>query len=137
VGAERASRDIERAADPGRLARLAYTYIHILIVAGIIVVAVADELYLVHPSGSLELPALSAALGGPALYILGVAIFKRAVTGRFPLSHLVGLASIALLVPAAPHLAPLVLGTALLAVLVLVAAWETVSLHAFRPQEEA
>jgi low temperature requirement protein LtrA len=137
VGAERASRDIERAADPGRLARLAYTYIHILIVAGIIVVAVADELYLVHPSGRLELPALSAALGGPALYILGVAIFKRAVTGRFPLSHLVGLASIALLVPAAPHLAPLVLGTALLAVLVLVAAWETVSLHAFRPQEQA
>ena len=32
-----------------RIARKAYTYIHVLIVGGVIVSAVADELALVHP----------------------------------------------------------------------------------------
>ena len=34
---------------PGRLARLAYTYLHLPLVAGIIVAAVGDELVLAHP----------------------------------------------------------------------------------------
>ena len=50
IGAERASRRIARSSDPGRLARLAYTYLHLLLVAGIIVAAVGDELVLAHPS---------------------------------------------------------------------------------------
>ncbi|HEX7813882.1 low temperature requirement protein A, partial [Dyella sp.] len=40
LGAERGSRSIAASADPGRFARLAYTYLHLLIVAGIIVSAV-------------------------------------------------------------------------------------------------
>lgn len=48
-GAERAHHRIAHSADPGRQARIAYTYIHLLIIAGIIVSAVADELVLVHP----------------------------------------------------------------------------------------
>ena len=49
IGAERASRLIASSDDPGRMARSGYTYIHILIVAGIIVAAVGDELALHHP----------------------------------------------------------------------------------------
>ncbi len=44
IGAERGSHRIAHAADPGRLARIAYTYIHLLIVAGMIVGAVAEGL---------------------------------------------------------------------------------------------
>jgi Predicted membrane protein len=44
LGAERGSRAIRQSADPGRTARIAYTYLHLLIVAGIIVSAVADKL---------------------------------------------------------------------------------------------
>lgn len=40
TAADRASRRIERSGDPGRLARLAYTYLHLPIAAGIIVTAV-------------------------------------------------------------------------------------------------
>ena len=54
IGAERASRHIASSDDPGRLARSGYTYIHILIVAGIISAAVGDELVLQHPSGHAE-----------------------------------------------------------------------------------
>ena len=51
IGAERASQLITTSDDPGALARSGYTYLHILIVAGIIVAAVADELVLHHPGG--------------------------------------------------------------------------------------
>ena len=49
IGAERSSQVIAASDDPGRLARSGYTYLHILIVAGIIVTAVGDELVLHHP----------------------------------------------------------------------------------------
>ena len=37
--------------DPGRMARLAYTYFHIPIVAGIIVTAASDAMAVIHPGG--------------------------------------------------------------------------------------
>ena len=40
--------------DAGRLARDAFTYIHIPIVAGIIVAAVGDELVIAHPGEELQ-----------------------------------------------------------------------------------
>ena len=49
TGAKRATKRIERADDPGREARSAYTYVHALIVGGIIACAVADELVIAHP----------------------------------------------------------------------------------------
>ena len=50
-GAEAGSEQISKSARSGRLARLAYTYLHMPIVAGIILTAVADELVLKHPTG--------------------------------------------------------------------------------------
>ncbi|MGH3849835.1 MAG: low temperature requirement protein A, partial [Pseudonocardiaceae bacterium] len=49
TGAERAHHRITHTDDPGRQARIAYTYLHALMVGGIIVSAVADELVLMHP----------------------------------------------------------------------------------------
>jgi low temperature requirement protein LtrA len=132
IGAEKASHLIAQSADPGRLGRLAYTYMHIFIVAGIIVAAVADELVLAHPSGHIETPTLAAVLGGPALYLLGNILFKRSVATWLPLSHLVGIAALAVLVPAASYSTPLLLGAAASGVLVIVALWETLSLKSYR-----
>ena len=123
------------AAAPGRHARLAYTYLHLPIVAGIIVCAVADELVLAHP-GHAGTAAIAALLGGPALYLLGVGAFKWVSQDRPlpPLSHLVGLGLLALLaLPAFAHLlSALALAAGTSAVLLLVAAWEHVSLRAGR-----
>ena len=132
TGAERGSARIAGSSDPGRMARLAYTYLHLPIVAGIIVAAVADELVLAHPTGHADPATIAAALGGPALYVLGTALFKTTIARRFPLSHLVGLLLLALLVLVAAEMSPLVLGGASTVVLVLVAAWERVSLRAKR-----
>jgi low temperature requirement protein LtrA len=125
IGAERASARIMASSDPGRLARLAYTYLHIVLIAGIIVSAVADELVLSHPLGPTEPSAIAVILGGPVLYLLGNILFKRTSANRLALSHLVGLALLAGLSTIATALSPLLLGAAATLVLVIVAAWET------------
>jgi len=125
VGAERASDMIAHADDPGRLARLVYTYMHLPIIAGIIVCAVADELVLAHPAGHSDTRLVIAAVGGPALYLVGNALFKRTIYGFLPLSHHVGLALLLVLAFATPYLPPLAVGTLATTILVVVAAWET------------
>jgi low temperature requirement protein LtrA len=131
IGAERASRQIAASDDPGRMARSGYTYLHLLIIAGIIVAAVGDELVLHQPDGHDGHTAISttaAIVGGPALYLVGNALFKRLSTSNLPLSHLVGLALLALLAPAAMIATPLVLSAGTTAILIIVAAWEWLSL---------
>ena len=132
TGAEHASQRIAHSDDPGRIARVAYTYLHVLIVAGIIVSAVADELVLVHPAHA-EGAGIAAILGGPALYLLGNALFKWVSYDRRlpPLSHLVGLALLATLAWFAftHHFSGLALGGFTTGILVLVAAWETMALR--------
>jgi len=131
VGAARASRLIEEANDPGRLGRSGYTYLHILIVAGIIVTAVADEIALAHPGNEVDLKTMLVMVGGPALYLVGTALFKRLTAPNVPLSHLIGLGLLALLASTAAFATPFLLTVGTSAILVLVAVWEWMS---FRPR---
>jgi len=132
TGAERATQRIRKATTPGRQARSAYTYVHVLIVAGIIISAVADELVLAHPDHGTN-PAIVVILVGPACYLLGTLVFKWITNDRWspPLSHLAGLALLALLVwPAAAHLlSPLWLSACTTGVLAVVAVWESIALR--------
>jgi len=132
IGAERAARALAQDKDPGRMARLAYTYFHIPIVAGIIVTAASDEMAVAHPGGHAEPAAVAALLGGPALYLFGNMIFKRTSARYFPLSHMVGLGLLMALAPFASLLSPLALSLAATGTLVLVAGWELVSLRETR-----
>jgi len=125
IGAERAGHSFAASADPGRVARLVYTYVHLLIVAGIVVTAVGDELILAHPAGHTDIKMVIGAVGGPALFLLGNILFKQYGTGRRTLSHWVGLFLLALLAIVAYRLSPLALGAATAAALVVVAIWET------------
>jgi low temperature requirement protein LtrA len=129
IGAERSSKLAAASDDPGRIGRSGYTYLHILIVAGIIVAAVADELVLHHPGGHTDVKTAAVILGGPALYLLGNMLFKRLSAPHFPLSHIVGLGMLALSVPAAIVAPPLVLSALTTAVLIVVVIWEWNSLR--------
>ncbi|QNM97396.1 low temperature requirement protein A [Chitinimonas koreensis] len=126
VSAEAGSHTISHSADPGRLARLAYTYLHLPIVAGIIVAAVADEFVLAHPTGHSDTRTVLTVLGGPALYLLGCALFKWAIANRPrpPVSPFIGIAVLAALAWPAPALPPLLLSALATLVLVAIAAWE-------------
>jgi low temperature requirement protein LtrA len=79
--AEIARRRLDRSDDPGRLARDAYTYLHIPLIAGIIVTAVGDELVIAHPTEGLSGAELAAVAGGPALYLLGHVGFRLRMAG--------------------------------------------------------
>jgi low temperature requirement protein LtrA len=129
IGAERASHLIERAQDPGHIARLAYTYVHLVIVAGIIVSAAADEIVLTDPFGKTSTAVLLVLTGGPLIFLLGCLLFKWATAGWPPLSHLTGLALLAALLAAGWALPPLAVGGLATTILVAVAIWETVSLR--------
>lgn len=131
TGAERAQHRIVHADDPGRAARSAYSYVHVIIVAGVIVCAVADELVLMHPAHGTD-AGMWAIIGGPVCYLFGAASFKWVMNDRRtpPLSHMVGLVLLALLAwPAMTHMiSPLVCGIGTTLVFAVVAGWETLSL---------
>lgn len=132
IGAERGAGRIAGDEDPGRMARSGYTYLHLPIVAGIVLCAVSDEILLAHPYGHTEWSAAAVILGGPALYLAGCGFFKKLSATWFPLSHLVGLGVLVALAVLVPFVWPLVLGAAATAALILVAAWEHVSLRGRR-----
>ena len=129
IGAEAGSENIAKAKDAGRLARLAYTYLHLPIVAGIVVSAVGDELLLAHSDGHSGLKELLSMIGGPLLYLVGVILFKHRIHGRWQLSHLVGISLLIALLPVATSFSPLLLSTAATIVLLIVAGWEALSLR--------
>ncbi len=102
IGHERGARAIEHSEDPGRIARVAFTYAHLPIIAGIVVSAVAAELIIAHPLGHTGWGVAASILGGPALFLVGNHWFK-ALTARWqPLSHLVGIGLFALSLVARP-----------------------------------
>jgi low temperature requirement protein LtrA len=105
----------------GQIGRDIYTYLHLPIVAGIVLVAVGDELVIAHPTDDLSNAGALVALGGPALFLAGL-MAAAARLGEAP-SRPRAIALVALLaaVPLAAGLDGLVvlaLLTALLAALV-------------------
>lgn len=127
-GAEAGSELISKSSEPGRLARLAYTYLHIPIVAGIIVTAVADELVLMHPGGHSDPKTVLSAIGGPLLFLLGTILFKHTIRGFLQLSHGAGIVALGILAWFADGMSPLLLSIATTAIMVMVAVWESISL---------
>ena len=134
IGAKRGSRMIASAgAAVGLIARNAYTYLHMPIVAGIVVTAVADQDMMADPARPASAAYLATAIGGPFLFLFGNQMFKWATAEvRFPpLSHLIGLMLLTALGMAAwlGGWQQLTIGIAATAALIATAGWEWLSLH--------
>lgn len=133
VGAKRGAEHIEHHDDPGRVARNAFTYWHIPIVAGIIVTAVADALVLEHPLDPASSLFIIVTTIGTMMFLGGTMVFKKISSGNswFPLSHMVGMAALFLLGLTAWFVRPASLIIAIIATVILmtVCLWEWVSLH--------
>ncbi len=63
------------------LARDAYTYLHVVFVAGIILSAVGDELVIAHPTEILPPYEVAAVAAGPAVYLFAQTLFGYRLTG--------------------------------------------------------
>lgn len=133
IGAKRGSDMIAHADNVGLVARSAYTYLHLPIVAGIIVTAVGDEKMLAHPVGHLDLSTVLTIVGGPLLFLIGNQAFKWITSGAKypPLSHGFGLLTLTGVGFWGwfGHWQPLTLGIAVTGALILTALWEWFSLH--------
>jgi low temperature requirement protein LtrA len=116
---------IARSADPGRLGRVAYTYFHLPMVAGIIVAAVGNELTVTDPRGDADAATIATVVGGPALFLAGHVLFKRALLGVLSVARLVAIAALGVLVPLGWVVSPLVLAVMATLVLVAVAGWDS------------
>jgi low temperature requirement protein LtrA len=86
-----AERRLALAPNRTQLARDGYTYLHAVLVAGVILAAVGDELVIAHPTEE-ELPRgeLLVVAGGPALYLLGHVLFRLRMAGSIAWKRLAG-----------------------------------------------
>ena len=123
TSSEDATRRITTSGDPGRVGAQLH-YVHAILVAGIIVSAVGNDLVMAHPHGHANGAQVTTLLSGPAIYLLGSALYKRVVYGRTPRSHLLAALLLAALVPMATYANLLTLGWATTAVVTLIGLWD-------------
>jgi low temperature requirement protein LtrA len=122
-----AQRRLELAANRIVMARDAYTYLHVLMVAGVIVSAVGDEIVIAHPGEALHGAELVMVWAGPAIYLLAQVLFRLRMAGSISTKRLGGAAACVVLGLIGGEFSALLLATLLVAVLVAVIAAEQVS----------
>ena len=117
------ARDAER----GRLGEL-LSYLHVPIVAGIIVSAVAAELVIAHPGERLHIDEMLPLAAGPALFLVGSVFFKVSVLHAQWRQRAVAAVAIVVVTMSGVFATALAAWSLVLIVLVGVALYETVKL---------
>jgi len=105
------------------LARDAYTYLHLPMVAGIVLFAFAMKTTLAHVGDELDVISAVGLCGGPALYLFAYVALRLRVSGTLGRGRLVAAVASALLLPIA------LVVPALVALTLVTAVW--VALHAY------
>jgi low temperature requirement protein LtrA len=134
-----AERRLRRAALGERsvLARDAYTYLHYVIVAGIVGFAVGCKDLVARPTDHLSAAAAAALCGGVAVYLFGHALFRLRMTRTVGRHHLAGAVAAAALIAVAPHVSALAVAALLALVLGAAAAWERIEVGDLRRRQQA
>ena len=107
----------------GQIGRDIYTYLHLPIIAGIVLIAVGDELVIAHPTDDLGNAGALIALGGPAVFLGGLMACAARLGDAQSRPRAVALVALLAAVPLVPGLDGLIVAaliTALLALLVIV-----------------
>ncbi|HEY8236423.1 MAG TPA: low temperature requirement protein A [Gaiellaceae bacterium] len=104
-------------AERARIARDSYSYLHLPMVAGIVIFAIGVKETLVHVHSHLQSVPAAALCGGVALYLLALSAFKRRNVGSFNYPRLVASAALVALAPIVTVL-PALLSLGLVALIV-------------------
>ena len=129
--AEHSQRNIAESDDPGRLARDAYTYLHLPIVAGIIMAAVADDLMIAHPNQPLTAAGIAMTVAGPAVYLLGEGLVRLRMIRSVSPQRLLAVAAFGLTGALGGELSALALSSLVAAILAGLTIWDH---EHFRPR---
>ena len=122
-----AERRLALSSDSTRLARDGYTYLHALMVAGVIVAAVGDEIVIAHPTEQLQGEEVAAVVAGPAIYLLAHALFRLRMAGTISWKRLGGALACVAVGAIGAFVDAIVVAALVLAVLIAVIAAEQVS----------
>lgn len=118
------------------------THVHLLMIAGVVLTAAADQLLIAHPTGGAQPAWIAAILGGPALFLAGRALFDVTVFARVSWSRLAGLLVLGASVPGM-LLLPMVAVSGVIVIVLLgiavanVASWRTHPRGLAREPEQA
>jgi low temperature requirement protein LtrA len=118
-------RRLKRVENPGVVARSAYAYGHVVIVGGIIVTGVSNKLIVGTPD-TWSTIALVAVVGGPTLYLVGCAVFRRLVDAPGALVAVIAAIGMLALTPLALITSPVIVSLSCTAVLIAAAVTDTV-----------
>jgi len=99
-----AARALASSPDPGRLARSAFYWAQVPMVAGIIAVAAGDRLLLAQPTQPAGVATACILLGGTAMFLAGHALFKLAIWHHVSRAHIAAIILLLLLIPIAVFL---------------------------------
>ena len=132
--AENSRAHLAAAEDTGALARDAYTYLHLPIVAGIIMVAVGDDLLISSPDAALSIAGMAMTVGGPALYLTGETLFRLRMIGSVSPKRVLAIIALAVFGAAGGTLSALAVTVGVAILLVALAAWEYPPVPAIRPR---
>ncbi|MEU1745299.1 low temperature requirement protein A [Micromonospora arida] len=83
----------------GALSRVAFNYLHPVIVAGVVVTSAADERLLREPGAPAATVDVLLTLGGPALFLAGHAAYKALLWRTLPISRLTAVVVLLALMP--------------------------------------
>jgi low temperature requirement protein LtrA len=108
------------------VARDSYSYLHLPMVAGIVLVALGLKKTLEHVGDPLKVVPATALLGGAAVYLLAHVAFRLRNVHRFSGQRVLAAIAAVALIPVAVELPALVTLAALAAVLTVLLAWEAV-----------
>jgi len=122
-----ARRRLESGPDGVELARDAYMFLHVLLVAGVILSAIGDGLVIERPTELLSAAQVSVIVAGPALYLLGHVLFRFRMSGSVSWMRLGGAVACVVVAFAGIALTAIVLSGLLVGILVLVIAGETLT----------
>jgi low temperature requirement protein LtrA len=101
----------------GQIGRDIYTYLHLPIIAGIVLVAVGDELVIAHPSDALHTAGALVTLGGSALFLAGLIACAARLGQRQRRSQVVAVVALLAAVPLATGADGVVVAAAVTALL--------------------
>ncbi|ACI50474.1 low temperature requirement A [Gluconacetobacter diazotrophicus PA1 5] len=121
---------IRHSGDPGRMAAY-FHYIHVILIAGIIVMAVGSDLVLAHPHGPARPVPAAIMAAGPVIFLLGSLLYKRVVYGCIAPSHLTAIAALVAGYPLVIHMDVLDAGMTMTAIMLLAGFWESRILRHF------
>ena len=114
---------ITHSEDAGRIGAY-FHYVHAILIGGVIATAVGNDLVLAHPHDPLKTAYALVLSVGPAIYLLGSAVYKKVVYGVVPASHMAGFAALLLLIPVAYAVDLLAMGWLTTIIMLVVGFWE-------------